>query len=142
MAIDTSQIDEVMRREQEEHERKMQRFADVKRMISDPETIDLVRSILGSLNTPPGTAPKPEPIATDESQIGAIRKIIASHDGTFSVGFIGDKLRAGRMDIDNIAVGRVLQRLCKKYEEIEIAEKSPGGSAPNTYIKTERLKSE
>lgn len=155
MAIDTRQIDEAIRLEQEEHERRMERLAVVKSIASDPEALEILRKLMSQNGTANGVSPAaPTPsqytlapsthpeASTDErgAQIAAIRKMIAAQTGQFTVSSLGDALRAQGMDIDNIAVGRALQRLWRKYKEIDLVTEGGGGNVPNAYIKTDRLK--
>jgi hypothetical protein len=141
MAIDTSKIDEVMRQTQQQHELKMKRFADLKVMLSDPDAVELMKTMLGSNGaTANHEPPSGELVPEAGTQIGVIRKAIAQQAGSFTVSSLGNKLRAEGMDIDNIAVGRVLQRLNKKYHEIELVAASSGGNVPNSYTKTDRLR--
>jgi hypothetical protein len=73
----------------------------------------------------------------DQTQIGAIRAFISQRGSSaFSVPEIGHFLRKQGMQVSNIAVGRVLQRLTTKYGEIKIY-KAGGGNVPNQYVRVE-----
>lgn len=149
MALD---IDDEIRRAQDEHERRMALLHAVKQVASSPEAMAILAQMNGSVAKSAVEIPVSRSIGgealgddaeIDEpqkgSQIDAIRSMIAAWDGAFIVSELGDKLRSGGMNIENVRVGRVLQRLAKKYGEIKIVEKGLGGD-PNTYVRTAKLR--
>jgi hypothetical protein len=123
----------------------IQRLQDIKRIMSDPKSAALVEELLGNassrrsemaqrvddlrfdLTAQPAAVTKRAP-----SQARAIRELISQINGAFDVDMIGKMMRSSAHNIDNIAVGKVLQRLFKQGK-IRLVERGVG-SAPNRYM--------
>lgn len=142
--IDLTLLDEEMEREESEHKAKMARFEKIKEMLAtDPKMVDVLKRVLlngnSAIHSTAESKPSLEGISSAEAhtQISAVRFAISSFGGTpFTVSMIGEALRKGGMDIANIAVGRVLQRLLG-YQEIKL-HKPGGGNVPNQYVQVEK----
>jgi hypothetical protein len=76
-------------------------------------------------------------IATRGSQTAAIRRAVASQSAQFTVRMIAEHVKGQGMDIDNIAIGKVLQRLAGGGE-LRVAVHG-AGNVPHQYEKTERF---
>jgi len=129
---------------------------DIIRLASDPEAARLLEQVVVSgkstkepQQTPAASETKapllfPSDRAASNdiergSQVAAVRKAITLRNGDFTVDDVGSDLRARGMDIDNIAVGKVLRRLATKGE-LRVTQQG-AGSNPNRYEKTERFRS-
>ncbi len=118
-------------------EKRAQMIQDIKRLAEDPDAKALLEKIAQNGTGMPALPNVREYVGL--SQIDAVRRAIAKC-GTgnhFVVGAIGNALRAGGIDISNVAVGRVLLRL-QKEGEIRIAVQG-GGNVPNKYEATADL---
>jgi len=144
MAINLQRIEEELKRQRAE----VQRLEDVRRILSDPRSAALVEEAIrdgdDSYRDRPLTRELEEVQAGTDgqanlelvggaSQASIVRNIVSQQSGRFTVGSIGDQVRAVGIDMTNIAVGRVLQRMHKKHGTIRIARRGGGGSSPNWY---------
>jgi len=136
--------------------RKQKEMIDqILQLASDPEAASLLEKlIVGKGDAPaqpkPLVMPQREPRVARRkaqsvrsgqrgAQIAAVRKAIAARSGGFFVGDIGDDLRAAGIDIDNVAVSRVLQRLADQTKELFVAVRGVG-KHPHRYEKTEAFR--
>jgi predicted GTPase len=123
---------------------------DIIRIASDPEAAKLLEQVFTSqkkeakprISESPRKEPTLFPTVVSEgergAQIASVRKVISQRDTPFTVGEIGSDLRSAGIDIDNVAVGKVLRRLADKGE-FRIARVGVG-SNPNLYEKTEKFR--
>jgi hypothetical protein len=124
MAIDLKKLDE-----------KIQKLQDIRKIASDPEALALLEQLVvdgsaggirksetkrtGPLSPRDGSFPNGDAdpsIKERGEQVRAIRNAIAGNTENFEVNAIGDKVRASGVEVSNIAVGKVLQRLVKRGE--------------------------
>src|SRR5579864_4721280 len=144
MAFNLIQLDQ----ELQAMEKRTKLLQDIKRLADDPEGKALLEKFVLNGSASPayaevGNLVTPIPPPTQDyaglSQIDSVRRAIAKRNGSrFVVSEIGNDLRGGGLDIDNIAVGRVLRRL-HKAEELKIALEG-GGNVAHQYEATDAFR--
>jgi hypothetical protein len=121
---------------------EIQRLQEIRRVMSDPKSAALVKQLFAQQpngNTERSDGSSKVDTRDDDSdtelttQIGVIRHAASVATGSFTTSLIGDVVRGAGLDIDNVAVGKVLQRLLKR-EEIRLVRKGKGNK-PNRYEK-------
>lgn len=135
MALNLAALDE----ELAALEKRSQMIQDIKRFAANPEALALLEKLAMNGNASTHRDELLVDISYSTlSQVDAVRHAIVRSKGLFTVGEIGEELRAHGINITNVAIGRVLLRLTKR-NEIRVAV-AGGGNVPNGYEITANFK--